>query len=274
MVIKLSSTLKDKKLIILDCDGVLWRAETAIPGAADAIRRIRDANRKVVFLTNNSTKTRKDYVKKMRKFGIEASEKEIITSAYAASIYIRENFGEGVYAYVIGEKGLYNELKQAGVRIASEKDCIAGKVEVVVVGLDRGFNYRKLRYAMEALKRGAKFIATNMDPTLPTPKGEIPGAGSMVMALSTCSGRKPDIVIGKPNPAIVKLALKIWNANPSDAIIVGDRLDTDIAVAKICRCTSVLVLTGVTKREHLENSKIRPDIIVESIADLPRFLID
>jgi 4-nitrophenyl phosphatase len=244
---------------IFDLDGVVYHGNKIIPGAVESIDNLRAAGNRVIFLTNNATRTRKSIALKLGDMGVQCSADDIISSAYATAIYIRDLYGCSTI-YPISEKGLTEELEQVGHTIA-EQD-----VGFVVVGLDRWFTYHKLVIGFDNLRKKAGFIATNTDSILPTEYGFLPGAGSMVAALQAASGIEP-IVIGKPNGPIMDVLLNKYGLKGKDCVMVGDRLETDILAGIRAGMQTVLVLTGASRIEDIESSGIRPDMILNSIAD-------
>jgi phosphoglycolate/pyridoxal phosphate phosphatase family enzyme len=245
---------------LLDCDGVLWRGGEPIPGAREAVKALRASGRKVLFFTNNATLSRKGYLEKLRGLGFEAEVGEIYCSAYAAAAWLK---GRVKKVYVVGEEGLVEELELAGLEAAGPDEA-----ECVVVGLDRKLTYRKLEEALRCLIRGALFVATNRDPTLPTERGLAPGAGAIVSALEAAAGREADMLIGKPSTYMYELALREHRIEPATALAVGDRLDTDIEGAKRAGLAAALVLTGATGLRELERARVKPDYVLASIRDL------
>lgn len=245
---------------LLDCDGVLWRGREPIPGAREAVEALRASGRKVLFFTNNATLSRKGYLEKLRGLGFEAEVGEIYCSAYAAAAWLK---GRVKKVYVVGEEGLVEELELAGLEAAGPDEA-----ECVVVGLDRKLTYRKLEEALRCLIRGALFVATNRDPTLPTERGLAPGAGAIVSALEAAAGREADMVIGKPSTYMYELALREHRIEPATALAVGDRLDTDVEGAKRAGLAAALVLTGATGLRELERARVKPDYVLASIRDL------
>ncbi|MHA1297187.1 MAG: HAD-IIA family hydrolase [Promethearchaeota archaeon] len=248
--------LKDIKLAIFDLDGVIYRGKELIPNADLALKELKNQGIKIAFNSNNSTETREMYVEKLKKFSIDANVSEIYTSAFIAAKIISQ-IKRNANIYVIGEIGLIEELKS--------------------VGLDRNFHYDKLAFAQKCILQGkARFFATNTDSTLPVPGGLLPGAGVMVNALTTCTGKQPEQIFGKPEPIGIKIILKNFNVKPKNAIIFGDRLNTDILAGNRASIKTALVLTGVTSREDLSNLKneeffdkqLLPDFIFESLMDI------
>ncbi len=245
---------------ILDLDGVVYHGRTVIPGACESINRLRSSGSRVVFLTNNATRTREAIARRLVDMGIPCNAGDVISSAYAASVYIKEKYGSSTI-YPVGEQGLVEELKRAG-HIINEQDA-----DYVVAGLDREFTYGKLTRALDLLMDGAGFIATNTDAMLPTEHGFLPGAGSMVAAIQAASGVVPDVV-GKPNKPIMDVLLKEYGLTSEECIMVGDRLETDILAGIRGGMQTVLVLTGASGIEDIESSGIRPDTVLDTIADL------
>lgn len=253
---------------IFDCDGVVWRGETKIEEVDKVVEILRKRNKKIIFLTNNSTKTRKDYVKKLEAFGIKTNVNEIITSGYATGHYLKRKYGTDLKILIIGEDGLEDEMRNFGYTIIYEDASWNFKVDAVVVGLDRQLTYDKLAAGAYAILNGAKFIATNTDPNIPTEKGLLPGAGAIVSFLETATGIKPEIIVGKPNAEIMNFALRVLNVKPEKVLVIGDRIETDILAAKRVECKSLLVLTGATTLNDVEKSKIKPNFVLKSLADM------
>jgi HAD superfamily hydrolase (TIGR01450 family) len=240
-------------LLILDIDGVVWLDGKPIESSVRAINEIR-SEIKVVFLTNNSTRHRRTIASLLRDIGIPwVSEKDIFTSAsvlasLSSSLGIRD-------CYVIGESGLIMELEEAGIEISDEGD--------VCVGLDRGFNYEKLKVAVRNILSGAMFLATNYDRLLPTQEGAIPGAASIVSAISAACGREPDIIVGKPNPIMFLHASASVGAKRP--LVIGDSVETDILGAMRAGMDSALLL-----REGRGGIGPRPKYVLRDLEELVR----
>lgn len=266
---ELAAAIEKLKGFIIDMDGVLYRGERPIEGAARAVEMLRRKGKKVVFLTNNSAHTRRAYAKKLARIGVTSDESEIVTSGYATALYLRER-APSARIYVVGEPGLKQELKEAGFTPISDER--AAEATHVVAGLDRTLSYKRIAAALRALLGGAELVATNTDSTYPTEAGLSPGAGATVGALSGCSGRKP-VVIGKPSPYMLKLALDTLGTKPRETAVIGDRLDTDIAVGKRVGLVTILVLSGVaTERDvaRVRGTKLAPDFVLSGIGGLVR----
>lgn len=253
-----------KKALFFDLDGVIWQGSRMIEGGNKTIAELQKS-KKIIFITNNSASTRFQYRKRLENIGIHANEDEIMTSGYAAARYLADKTS-GARIFVIGEEGLKLELEQCGHKVIDE--YTKSEINYVLVGLDRYFTYNKLKHAMTAILNGARFLATNADAQLPTERGLLPGAGSMVSALSTCSGKTPEIIFGKPNSFLLELSLTHLGLQAQDATMVGDRIETDVLAAKKLNMFSILVLSGVTSQEKLRTSDVTPDLVLNTINDL------
>jgi len=203
----------------------------------------------VLFLTNNSTRSRFSYAEALAGLGIAVMPERVITSGHLAAEWLRQREGS-VGVYVVGEEGLVEELILSGHRVLTISD--SQKARAVVVGLDRALSYAKLRAAVRALLRGSLFIATNTDHLLPVEDGLDPGAGSIVAALEAAAGRKADFIAGKPNPWVVDYIVERYGIPREEILIVGDRIDTDMKLAINSGVRGLLVLTGYTREEDLE----------------------
>ncbi|MHB8893875.1 MAG: HAD-IIA family hydrolase [Candidatus Geothermincolia bacterium] len=254
------------KGFIIDLDGVIYLSHDPIPGSAEAVTRLQRDGAAFVFLTNNSVATPEQYVTRLAGFGIDVEPRQVVTSSQAVGVYLDRNFEtRGKSAVVIGEQGLLAELERRGLKVLdpAQRDG----ADFVFVGWDRNFDFAKLRSAVIALQKGATFIATNRDATYPTPQGLWPGAGTMVAAVAT-GGEKEPFVAGKPNPFIVEIALERMGLEKGEALMVGDRLDSDIEAGAAAGVDTVLVLTGVSGVEEVERTGIRPTHVRNDLAGL------
>jgi len=249
------------KGFLIDLDGTLYLGNEPVEGATDFINGLLKKNIPFLLLTNNSTRTPSQVSEKLAKMGIEVDESKIYTSANALGDYLREFYPGPHRAFVIGEDGVLEEVKKCGWEIVDSPDA-----EFVIVGLDTKVDYKKLKIAVLAIERGAKFIACNRDSSFPTPEGLLPGAGAIVNAITTVVGIEP-VVLGKPNDYIVKYAVKRMGVPLENVAIVGDRLDTDIALGKKLGMVTILVLTGV-KKDSEEIGKVGPDFVFENVGEL------
>jgi 4-nitrophenyl phosphatase len=241
-------------LYIFDLDGTLYRGSEVIPGAAETLAKLRQSGSLVRFLTNNSSQTPQAQAAKLTAMGIQASPDEITTSGMGAANYLAN--GGLRKAFVVGEPGLIEVLAARGIHSIDmeETECNA-----VVVGICRTFTYDLLNHAMQWILRGAPFIATNPDSSYPLEGGRlIPGAGSIVASVQTASGAEP-VMIGKPNPYLVQMILESAGVAPSEALVVGDRYETDILSGQAAGCDTLMVLTGVTRNAPADQA-FAPDV--------------
>jgi len=289
-----SKLLDGSDIFIFDCDGVIWRGDSLIEGIPNVLEQLRKAGKTLFFVTNNSTKSRAGYKSKFTSLGLDVKPEEIFSSSFAAAAYLEQTkFKDtGKRVYVIGEKGIGEELDLIGVNwfgAESDKDTVAplqpgGKVEhdkdvgAVIVGFDRNINYYKLQYAQLCLNEnpGCQFIATNLDRvTHLTDAQEWAGNGTMVGAIRGCTGMEPNVV-GKPAPLMIDyIAEKYGIKDRSRICMVGDRLDTDIAFGRNNGLKTCLTLSGVTSEPELLDKVprkagtegIQPDFYVDTIND-------
>lgn len=224
---------------VIDLDGVIYRDNKPLPHAKDLIELLSERGIDFILATNNSTKTREMFANKLKGMGIEVSPAKIITSSYVTAEYLRKERGK---ALIVGEKGIREEIKRIGWDILDHEEW--KEATHVIVGMDRSLTYDKLKYATLAINDGARFIATNKDGSFPSEEGLIPGAGSIVSALETATGRRAK-VMGKPYQPYVKIVKKILGKG--DHWVVGDRIDTDMVLADKMNAKKVLILTGVSR---------------------------
>jgi phosphoglycolate/pyridoxal phosphate phosphatase family enzyme len=254
----------DVSSLVCDMDGVLYRGTEVIPGAPEALMRLRARGIKVLFCTNNSNPTVPQYVERLASFGIESRTDEILSSAVVTEAVLRERGLAGGRALVIGGEGLREAASRAGLRI--EADRQRADVDVVLVGWDRDFDYPAMRRAAAAVRKGATFIASNKDATFPASDGLWPGAGAILASIETASGRQAEVV-GKPHaPMMAAIARRLEGRGRIGTI--GDRSDTDLAGGFQMGWMTILVLSGVTGRAEVPELDPQPDLVVESIADL------
>ncbi|HEU67868.1 MAG TPA: HAD-IIA family hydrolase [Candidatus Acetothermia bacterium] len=249
---------------VLDLDGTVYRGEELIPGADEAIAALRTRGRKLLFVSNKPLCSRRDYAQKLTRLGIPTAEEDVINSSLVLARHLaREAPGARVFA--IGEPPLLDELARAGLRLTEDPS----QVEYVIAAFDRTFDYRKLEVAFQALRRGARFYATNPDRTCPVEDGEIPDAAAVIAALEATTGRRVEDVFGKPSRHMVGFALASLGLPPDRCAMVGDRGETDVRMAKENGLVAILTLTGVTRRGDLGALAVQPDHVIESLAELP-----
>src|SRR5437764_745367 len=244
----------------MDMDGVLVHEEQAIPGAAEFVGRLRERGLPFLVLTNNSIYTRRDLAARLALSGLEVPEDSIWTSALATADFL-ESQRPGGTAFAIGEAGLITAMHSIGYTL-TERDP-----DYVVLGETRTYSFERIAQAIRLVAGGARFIATNPDPTGPTPDGPLPATGSVAALISRATGVAPYFV-GKPNPLMMRSALNAIDAHSETAAMVGDRMDTDVVSGLEAGMHTVLVLTGITQRTETERFPYRPSRIVDSIADL------
>lgn len=247
--------------LILDMDGVLWRDSQPLGNLPDIFERIDKLGWKVCLATNNSTASIEEYLLKIGSLGVNLQPQQVITSSLATAHYLCRRYPSGGKVYIIGETGLIQALEERGYT-QSEEDALA-----VVVGFDRQVTYEKLCRATLLIRSGLPFIATNSDKTYPTPQGLAPGAGAILSALETATDIKPHVV-GKPAPELYQVALERMGADVETTLVVGDRLETDIAGAQALGCLTALVLTGVTSNQEAHAWRPAPDWIADDLTNL------
>src|SRR5687767_3212232 len=241
-------------------DGVLVHEDTILPGADRFLARLTELGLPFLVLTNNSIYTRRDLAARLRASGLEVPETAIWTSALATATFL-ESQRPGGTAFVIGESGLTTALHDAGYTM-TERDP-----DYVVLGETRTYSFERIARAIRLIVGGARFIATNPDPTGPTPEGPLPATGAVAALISRATGVQPYFV-GKPNPLMMRSALNEIDAHSETAAMIGDRMDTDVVSGLEAGMHTVLVLTGSTSREQAERFPYRPSQIADSIADL------
>ncbi len=245
---------------LIDMDGVLVREEHQIPGADRFLERLRERGSSFLVLTNNSMHTPRDLAARLRRTGLDVPEEAIWTSALATANLL-ESQRPGGTAFVVGEAGLTTALHEIGYTL-TDKDP-----DYVVLGETRTYSFVRITLAIRLVLDGARFIATNPDPTGPAPEGPLPATGSVAALISRATGIAPYFV-GKPNPLMMRYALNAIGAHSETTAIIGDRMDTDIVAGLEAGMYTVLVLTGSTTPDDVERYPYRPSRVVESIADL------
>lgn len=248
---------------LIDLDGVIYRGDQLLAGAPEFVTALREERVPFLFLTNNSSRTPAQYAERLTRMGIPAGPQDFYTSSLATAEYLARQAPPGTPIFVIGMDGIRQALEEAGFRITSDPYEAA----YCVVGYDNCITYQDLALATRAVFAGARLIGTNPDPTLPVEDGFIPGTGSILAAVATAAGVNP-LVIGKPEPTILSLALERLGVPAERAAIVGDRLSTDVAGGLRLGLFTVLVLTGSTSRQDAERSTVQPHLIVEDLVEL------
>jgi NagD protein len=248
------------KNYICDMDGVLVRGSQVVPGANEFIQRLQRAGAKFLVLTNNSLYTPRDLYVRLQRIGLDVPANAIYTSALATAQFLATQHPGGS-AFVIGEAGLTTAMHDAGYIITDQQP------EYVVLGETTAYSFERITQAMRLVAAGARFIATNPDVSGPGEGGMVPATGAVAALISAATGVQP-YYIGKPNPLIMRTALRTLDAHSEDSVMVGDRMDTDIIIGTESGLESILVLSGVTRREDVGRYPYRPTQIVESVADI------
>jgi arabinose operon protein AraL len=246
---------------LLDLDGTVYRGDDLLPGADKGIDALRNAGIRVLFVSNNPTRTRREYVEKLVDLDIDATVEDIITSAWVTATHLAAEH-PAKRALVVGESALCDELRRAGVSITHK----SADADIVIASMDRSFDYETLTAANDALDDETLFIATNPDRTCPVSDGEIPDAAGMIGAIEGVSGQQLDAVMGKPSATTVDAAMRrIEGGSPDTCLMVGDRPETDIKMGLDAGMQTALVLTGVTSAHDVESSPYTPDHVFDSL---------
>ncbi|MEW8977981.1 MAG: HAD-IIA family hydrolase [Symbiobacterium sp.] len=255
--------MKQFKGYIFDLDGTLYLGDHAIPGAPETLATLRRRGARIAFLSNKPIEPASNYAAKLNRLGIQAAVEEVLNSSIIMARYLSRH-APGAKVYLIGEEPLAEELRKRGIQIVTDPlDC-----QYVVVSWDRQFTYKKLNDALQAIRNGAHFIATHPDRTCPVAGGEVADAGGMIGAVEGVTGQKVELVTGKPSPITVQEAMDLLGLQPHECIMVGDRLETDMRMGREAGMATALVLTGITRREQVEQSPWKPDYVLNSVADL------
>lgn len=249
------------RTLLLDMDGVLWKDAQPIGNLPAVFERIKGLGLNAVLATNNATRSTEQYLEKLSDLGVELEPWQIATAGHACVYYLDTHYGKGTRVHVMGEPGLMSTIENAGYTLADSS------VKVVIVGVDRSVSYKRIEMASTLIRQGAEFLGTNPDKTFPTPHGLIPGAGSIIAAVATAAEIDP-LFIGKPNRFLLDLALERVNGSMSEALMVGDRLETDILAAQNAGCMSCLVMSGVTTPALAQAWQPQPDFITADLAEL------
>jgi HAD superfamily hydrolase (TIGR01450 family) len=257
--------------IAIDLDGVVYIGNEVIPGAAEAIESLRNMVEWVYFITNNSGKRRQTISEKLRTMNIPSDETKIITSAYATAIFLKSltmtNPESSNTAFVIGPDELRTELRESGMCVAEDHN--KSKIDFLVVGFDQDFSYKKTCIALDILLTGAKFVACNRDRTFPIEGGRImPACGPMVAAIECAFGRKPDYEVGKPNTFFLEMITSDTKVNPHQILVVGDTIESDIAMAVAFGSPSV----HISENSKDVNTGVIPNLRISSLKYLPQVL--
>jgi HAD superfamily hydrolase (TIGR01457 family) len=246
---------------LIDLDGVVYRGEEIVPGAREFITWLNTQRKKYLFLTNNSFASETQVVEKLTRLGISTSGSHVLGAGQAAIQSIARRFPAG-NVYIVGEQPLFELARSYKLRIANENKTPA---DVILVGLDRTFNYTTLTEAVQAVMAGAAFVAINRDSLLPVVGSLIPGCGAMVAAIEAASSIHPE-VIGKPEPGLLLEGMRLLESKPEETIMIGDSLDTDILAGKAAGTHTLFVLSGKDTSTTLAKSGIKPEFVYDNLA--------
>jgi 4-nitrophenyl phosphatase len=249
------------RALIVDMDGVLWRGPQPIGDLPAIFSRAGQRGWRIVLATNNATRSAAQYLERLAGLGVSLEPWQIVNSSLAAAHYLQQRHPQGGPVYIIGEEGLVSTLAEHGF-YAAEQNVLA-----VIAGMDRQLTYEKLRCATLLIRSGAPFIGTNPDRSFPTPEGQVPGAGAILAALEAATDVAP-VIIGKPAPGLYQVALERLGVPPAHTLVVGDRLETDIAGGQALGCRTALVLSGVTTPAQAQTWTPAPDLLLPDLASL------
>jgi 4-nitrophenyl phosphatase len=258
----------DYRGIVLDLDGTVYRGSDPVPGVPEAIDRLRARGLRVLFFSNNPIKSRTAYVERLDGMGIDASTEEVLSAGTVTTEYLATHHRRD-RAFVVGHPGLLEQFEAAGLSLTQDPD----EAEVLVVSYDQRFDYDDMTDAYRAGVGGTPFVGTDPDIVIPVDDGRmVPGSGAIINAVAGVLEREPDRVLGKPSAEAVEMAHEALGLPLERCLVVGDRLNTDLALGERAGMTTVLVRTGVTTEADLERSDVSPDHVLDSLADVDRLL--
>jgi NagD protein len=252
--------LSRKKAFICDMDGVIYHGNRLLPGVTEFVGWLKREGKSFLFLTNSSERSPRELSQKLGRLGLDVPEENFYTSALATAAFLSSQMPGGS-AYVIGEPGLVKALYDAGFSMNDVNP------DYVVVGETKSYSYERITHAVQLVLKGARLVGTNPDLTGPAESGLVPATRALIAPIELASGRSAYFV-GKPNPLIMRHAVRVLGVKREDAVIVGDRMDTDIIAGIESEVETVLVLSGVTRREDIERYPYRPDHVLDGVGDL------
>jgi NagD protein len=248
---------------VFDLDGTIYLGESLLPGALETVRHLRAAGRSILFLSNNPLRTREDYAAKLTRLGIAAGAADVINSSFVLVRHLQRT-APTARLLVIGEESVKHELREGGLTLTDD----AAQADIVVACFDRTFDYRKLQQAFDAIRAGARFIATNRDPYCPVPGGGLPDCGAIIAAVEACTGHAVEEVVGKPSAIMAGVILERLGLPGASVLMIGDRLETDLGLARSAGMASAVVLTGATDAAALAASSVQPDYVIRSLPEV------
>jgi NagD protein len=252
--------IKEKSGFIIDMDGVIYHGNKVLPGVTDFLAWLETSGKKYLFLTNSSERTPKELQEKLKRFGINVDEEHFYTSALATASFLSNQKPNGS-AYIIGDAGLIHALYSVGYTVNNVNP------DYVVVGETHSYNFEKVELAVNLVIKGAKLIGTNSDISGPAEIGITPSTKALIAPIEIAAGKKA-YYVGKPNPLMMRSALKRLGVRREDAIVIGDRMDTDIRCGLESEIDTLLVLSGITKKSEIDNYPYRPHYVLNGVIDL------
>lgn len=257
--------LNQAKAFMLDMDGTFFLGEHLLPGGLELLDLLNQRCLPFSFLTNNTSRAKEAYEQKLARLGVSSADARVYTAGEATISYLHRNF-PGRKVFLLGTEDLAESFRAGGIRLCD------GDPEVVVIGYDTSLTYARLSAFCGFVRQGLPYIATHPDVNCPMPGGPVPDIGSIMSLVKASTGREADQVLGKPNPGIVSELAAAWGVQPSDMVMVGDRLYTDIALGQTAGVRTVLVLSGETRLVDLDSSPYQPDIVVQNLSELVRLI--
>ena len=255
-------SFRNKKVVFLDLDGTVYMGDELLPGAQAFLRYLRDNGIRAYFLSNNSSRSKQDYVARLTRLGIPTTEEEILLSTDGLIAYLKERKVTDIYA--VGTRSMLEMMQMEGLQVDAPKPAF------VVLGFDTELTYAKLRKAALYLQQGIELLATHPDMVCPTPEGPIPDVGAMLALFEKATGKSPRMIFGKPNAEMVGHILDRHGASPGEAVMIGDRIYTDMELARRVGCDSILVLSGEATREDVEGLSWSPSLVAENLGEILR----
>jgi 4-nitrophenyl phosphatase len=254
--------------VVLDVDGTVLRGDDPIPGAAEGLDRLAADGLRRLFVSNNPTKRPPAYAERLRRAGFDATPDEVVTAGTITTAYLAAEHAADAL-FVVGEPALVEQLADAGLTVVDDER----RADVVVVSIDRSFDYDRLTAALRACAgEDVALVGTDPDMVIPAAEGDVPGSGAIINAVAGVTGREPDVVLGKPSTQALDVVRDRLDVPPEECLVVGDRLDTDVALGERAGMTTALVRTGVAADVHLVDSDVRPDYVLDSLADVGTIL--
>jgi len=257
----------DYEGVVLDLDGTVYRGNELIPGVAEAIETLRDRGVRLLFFSNNPTKSRAEYVDRLAALGIETTAEEVLSAGTVTTRFLEATHADDA-VFVVGADGLKRQFRAANLRLVDD----ATRSDVLVASYDRQFSYGKMLAGYRALANGAAFYGTDPDMLVPAAEGMVPGSGAILNAIGGVANAEPEKVLGKPSAEAQSAALDALDVPSERCLVVGDRLNTDITLGQRAGMTTVLVRTGVTTDADLDTSDVRPDYVIDSLGDIETVL--